>query len=58
MTNTELTDNITFLAAEQMLARLIELGLLSKEEADRVQKELRRRLSPMVQQPLFADAAF
>ena len=48
MSSTELIDNITFLAAEQMLARLVELGLLSKEEADRVQKELQRRLSPMV----------
>lgn len=46
MTNTELTDNITFLAAEQMLVRLIELDLLSEEEADRVRIELRRRLYP------------
>ena len=48
MTHTELEDNLVFLAAEQMLAGLVEKNLLSTEEAEQVQKELRRRLRPTI----------
>ena len=48
MTHTELTDNLTFLAAEQMLERLVEQDLLTENEAQLVQKELKRRLRPTV----------
>ena len=46
MTHTELADNLAFLAAEQMLASLVEQELLSAEEASRVRKELKRRFRP------------
>lgn len=48
MINTELADSLTFLAAEQMLVRLVVQKLLSKEEAKQVQKELQRRLKPTI----------
>ena len=48
MTNSELTDNITFLAAEQMLKCLVESDALTEEEARSVRKELNRRLCPTV----------
>ena len=48
MTHTELEDNLTYLAAEQMLAGLVEKNLLSTEEAEQIRKELRRRLRPTV----------
>lgn len=48
MINAELVDSLTFVAAEQMLARLVVQKLLSKEEAKQVQKELQRRLKPTI----------
>ncbi len=48
MTHTELMDDLTFLAAEQMLVKLVEQNLLNSEEAKQVQKELRRRLKPTI----------
>ena len=48
MTHTELEDNLTFLAAEQMLSGLVGRNLLSSEEAEQIRKELRRRLRPTV----------
>ena len=48
MINAELADSLTFVAAEQMLARLVVQKLLSKEEAKQVQKELQRRLKPTI----------
>ncbi len=48
MTNAELADNITFLAAEKMLRCLVEADALTEEEAQIVQKELERRLRPTI----------
>ncbi len=48
MSSTELIDNITFLAAEQMLKCLIEANALKQEEAQMVRKELKRRLRPTI----------
>lgn len=46
MTGKELADNLNFLSAMQMLAQLIDRGLLSQAEADEVIKELKGRLRP------------
>ena len=46
MTHKELTDDLVFLAAEQMLRDLTAQGLLSNEEAALVRKELKRRFRP------------
>lgn len=46
MTGKELADNLTFLSAMQMLAQLINRGLLSQAEADEVVRELKGRLRP------------
>jgi hypothetical protein len=46
MTHKELTDDLAFLAAEQMLGDLTAQGLLSDEEAELVRKELKRRFRP------------
>ncbi len=46
MTTTELTDNITFLSAMQMLERMKEQNLLSPAEAEQARVELKRRLRP------------
>lgn len=48
MINSELTDNITFLAAEQMLKCLVEAEALTGEEAQLVLEELKRRLRPTI----------
>lgn len=48
MTHTELTDNLMFLAAEQMLQSLVEQALLTEDEAQMVRKELKRRLRPTI----------
>ena len=48
MTQKELTDNLTFLSALQMLKRLMEQQLLTEREAESVRQELRRRLRPSV----------
>ena len=46
MTHKELTDDLVFLAAEQMLRDLTAQGLLSDEEAELARKELKRRFRP------------
>ena len=46
MTKTELTDNLTFLSALQMLTRLLTEAVLSETEAEAVRQELKRRLRP------------
>ena len=38
MTHTELMDDLTFLAAEQMLVKLMEQNLLNSEEAKQAQE--------------------
>lgn len=46
MSKTELTDNLTFAAAMQMLAQLVAQGLLSADEQARTRQELERKLRP------------
>lgn len=46
MSKTELTDNLTFAAAIQMLAQLAAQGFLSAEEQARTRQELERKLRP------------
>ena len=46
MSNTELTDNLTFAAALQMLKQLAAQGLLSTDEETRTRQELERKLRP------------
>ena len=48
MTNAELADNLTFLAAEKMLKCLVKAEALTEEEAQTVRKELKRRLRPTI----------
>ena len=46
MTHSELTDNLTFVSAVQMLRHLTEDNVLTEAEAEKVQAELVRRLRP------------
>ena len=48
MTRTELSDNLSFLSALQMLASLVSDRLLTESEAEMVRQELKRRLRPTV----------
>ena len=48
MSKSELTDNLTFVSAKQMLKQLIAQGLLTADEGERTQKELERKLRPTV----------
>ncbi len=48
MSKTELTDNLTFASAMQMLKQLVAKGLLSAGEGELTRKELERRLRPTV----------
>lgn len=48
MTKTELTDNLTFLAALQMLERFVLQNLLSEQEAEQAKIELERKLRPTI----------
>ena len=48
MTHTELTDDLTFIAAEGMLQRLVAKSVLTEEEAWQVRKELKKQLRPTV----------
>lgn len=48
MTRKELSDNLLFLAALEMLARLTEQGLLSEEEAEQAKRELEKQVRPTV----------
>ena len=44
MTRSELTDNLTFVSAVQMLRRLTEDNVLTEAEAEKVRAELVRKL--------------
>ena len=46
MSKSELTDNLTFASALQMLKRLVEQGLLTADEEALTRRELERRLRP------------
>ena len=46
MSKTELTDNLTFAAAMQMLGQLVAQGFLSADEQARTRQELERKLRP------------
>ena len=48
MTHSELTDNLTFVSAVQMLRHLTEDNVLTEAEAEKVRAELARRLRPTV----------
>ena len=51
MSKAELTDNLTFLSALQMLGQLIQQGLLTADEGARTRRELERRLRPTLLLP-------
>lgn len=46
MSKTELTDNLTFASAMQMLKQLVAQGFLSADEGTRTRRELERKLRP------------
>ena len=46
MSQKEMSDNITFIAALEMLAQLENQGLLTPAEVERTKTELKRRLRP------------
>ena len=48
MTQAELTDAMTYISAVQMLTRLVERETITKDKADDVRDELRRRLKPCI----------
>ena len=48
MSKTELTDNLTFVSALQMLKQLVAQGLLSADEAVLTRRELERKLRPTI----------
>ena len=48
MSKSELTDNLTFASALQMLKRLVTQGLLSADEAVLTRRELERKLRPTI----------
>lgn len=48
MTHTELTDNLSYLSAMQMLSRLAAAEMLTEEETEKVRQELKRRLRPTI----------
>lgn len=48
MTHTELTNDLTCIAGEEMLQRLMAKSALTEEEAWQVRKELKKRLRPTV----------
>ena len=51
MTKTELTDNLTFASALQMLRQLVEQGLLTADEGDLTRRELERKFRPTLLLP-------
>ena len=51
MSRTELTDNLTFVSALQMLKRLVEQGFLTADEGDLTRRELERKLRPTLLLP-------
>lgn len=46
MSKKEMTDNITFIAALEMLAQLKDWGLLTPAEVEKAKAELKRQLRP------------
>ena len=46
LSKSELTDNLTFASALQMLKRLVEQGLLTADEEVLTRRELERKLRP------------
>lgn len=48
MTRNELSDNLLFIAALEMLERLSKQGLLGPEETDQARKELEKQVRPTV----------
>ena len=51
MSKNELTDNLTFVSALQMLKQLIEQGLLTADEGTLTRRELERKLRPTLLLP-------
>ena len=51
MSKTELTDNLTFVSALQMLKQLVELGRLTADEGALTRRELERKLRPTLLLP-------
>ena len=51
MTKTELTYNLTFASALQMLKQLVEQGLLTADEGALTHRELERKLRPTLLLP-------
>ena len=51
MSRTELTDNLTFVSALQMLKQLVEQGLLTADEGALTRRELERKLRPTLLLP-------
>ena len=51
MTKTELTDNLTFASALQMLKQLVEQGILTADEGALTRRELERKLRPTLLLP-------
>ena len=48
MSHNELTDNLTFASALQMLKQLVAQGLLSADEEILTRRELERKLRPTI----------
>ena len=51
MSKSELTDNLTFVSALQMLKQLIEQGILTADEGTLTRRELERKLRPTLLLP-------
>ena len=51
MSKSELTDNLTFVSALQMLKQLIEQGILTADEGTLTRMELERKLRPTLLLP-------
>ena len=51
MSKTELTDNLTFVSALQMLKQLVEQGLLTADEGTLTRRELERKFRPTLLLP-------
>ena len=51
MSKTELTDNLTFASALQMLKQLVEQGFLTADEGALTRRELERKLRPTLLLP-------
>ena len=51
MSKNELTDNLTFVSALQMLRQLVEQGLLTADEGALTRRELERKLRPTLLLP-------